>query len=225
MAGFDRRAFVCRFNRMRSISRARRWVTSRSVLMLAFVLLVTAGGSATAASLIDSGDVKNGSLKSEDIKDGTLQHSDIKDGTIDKDDIKMESITLNRLSENTQEQHRRQGAGGARRSRRSRRFRRTERCRRRVRLRGRNLQVPRTSALATSPRSPALPARSPLAVATGSTRRATTTSTSPTAPSRTAAPSSPRSLAAWILTASTTSRTPQMTTPSCRTTTLAGSCR
>ena len=42
-------------------------------------------GTATAAKLITSGDIKDGTIKSADIKNGTIKHDDIKKSTITRD--------------------------------------------------------------------------------------------------------------------------------------------
>jgi hypothetical protein len=51
------------------------------------VALVAASGSATAASLITSDDIKNGTIKSKDVKNGTIKNDDIKESTITRGDL------------------------------------------------------------------------------------------------------------------------------------------
>ena len=108
-----------------------------TILACALVSLLVAGGSATAASLITSSDIKNGTIKSEDIKDGYVKSSDIKNGTvksedikdgyvkssdikngaIKNEDIKKTAITMDRFSKATQDKINKAGtpgpAGGA----------------------------------------------------------------------------------------------------------------
>jgi len=75
----------------------------RSVLVVALVLLLAAGGSATAASLVDSGDIKDNSIKSADIKDGTIKEKDLDEESVYNRDIKEKAITMSRLAETTQD--------------------------------------------------------------------------------------------------------------------------
>lgn len=83
-----------------------------TILACALVSLLVAGGSATAASLITSSDIKNGTIKSEDIKDGSVKSSDIKNGAIKNEDIKKTAITMDRFSKSTQNKINKVGAPG-----------------------------------------------------------------------------------------------------------------
>ena len=84
-----------------------------TILACALVSLLVAGGSATAASLITSSDIKNGTIKSEDIKDGYVKSSDIKNGAIKNEDIKKTAITMDRFSKSTQNKINKAGTPGA----------------------------------------------------------------------------------------------------------------
>jgi hypothetical protein len=84
----------------------------RSVLVVALVLLLAAGGSATAASLVDSGDIKDNTIKSADIKDGTIKEKDLDEESVYNRDIKEKAITMSRLAETTQELINAKGAPG-----------------------------------------------------------------------------------------------------------------
>ena len=77
------------------------------------VALVAAGGTATAASLITSSDIKNGTIQSEDIKNGTIKDVDIQDGEVENHNIKKASITMSRLAQTTQDLIREKGGGPA----------------------------------------------------------------------------------------------------------------
>ncbi|MEZ5157287.1 MAG: hypothetical protein R2720_09625 [Candidatus Nanopelagicales bacterium] len=52
------------------------------VVLIVVGLIVAAAGTATAARLITSADIKNGTITSKDIKNGTIKSKDIKPGTI-----------------------------------------------------------------------------------------------------------------------------------------------
>lgn len=56
-----------------------------TVLATAVAVLACAGTTATAASLIDGGDVRNGSLTGADVRDRSLRGADIAKGTIPAD--------------------------------------------------------------------------------------------------------------------------------------------
>ena len=84
-----------------------------TIFACALVSLLVAGGSATAASLITSSDIKNGTIKSEDIKDGYVKSSDIKNGAIKNEDIKKTAITMDRFSKSTQNKINKAGTPGA----------------------------------------------------------------------------------------------------------------
>jgi len=88
-------------------------VNKATILACALVSLLVAGGSATAASLITSSDIKNGTIKSEDIKDGYVKSSDIKNGAIKNEDIKKTAITMDRFSKSTQNKINKAGTPGA----------------------------------------------------------------------------------------------------------------
>ena len=77
------------------------------------VALVVGSATATAAKLITSGDIKNGTIKSEDIKDGYVKSADIKNGAIKNEDIKKTSITMDRFSKGTQNKINKAGTPGA----------------------------------------------------------------------------------------------------------------
>ena len=57
----------------------------RAILACVVTALVVGAGTATAAKLITSKDIKDGTIKSADIKNGGVQTKDIKKGTIKKD--------------------------------------------------------------------------------------------------------------------------------------------
>ena len=57
----------------------------RAILACVVTALVVGGGTATAATLITSSDIKDGTIKGADIKNGTIKHGDIKKSTITRD--------------------------------------------------------------------------------------------------------------------------------------------
>ncbi len=57
----------------------------RAIIACVVTALVVGAGTATAAKLITSKDIKDGTIKSADIKNGGVQTKDIKKGTIKKD--------------------------------------------------------------------------------------------------------------------------------------------
>ena len=58
---------------------------ARTILACVVTVLVMGAATATAAKLITSGDIKDGTIKSADIKNGTIKHDDIKKSTITRD--------------------------------------------------------------------------------------------------------------------------------------------
>src|SRR5215210_3954019 len=60
------------------MSALRTRVVARSVLVAAALISVAAGGTAVAGALIDSGDVKNNSLKGIDVKNKSLTKKDFR---------------------------------------------------------------------------------------------------------------------------------------------------
>jgi hypothetical protein len=57
----------------------------RAILACVITALVVGAGTATAAKLITSSDIKDGTIKTADIKNGTIKHQDIKESTITRD--------------------------------------------------------------------------------------------------------------------------------------------
>ena len=69
----------------------------RTILACVVSVLVVGAATATAAKLITSGDIKDGTIKSADIKNGTIKHDDIKKSTITRD--RLASAVRNQLDE------------------------------------------------------------------------------------------------------------------------------
>ena len=57
----------------------------RVLLACVVTALVVGAGTATAAKLITSSDIKDGTIKGADIKNGTIKHDDVKKSTITRD--------------------------------------------------------------------------------------------------------------------------------------------
>ena len=57
----------------------------KTILACVVSVFVVGAATATAAKLITSGDIKDGTIKSADIKNGTIKHDDIKKSTITRD--------------------------------------------------------------------------------------------------------------------------------------------
>jgi hypothetical protein len=74
------------------VSRAIRRASPGSLAALAIAVVAIGGGTAVAAKLIGSGDVRNNSLKSKDIKNGNLKSKDVKNRNLKGKDIANSAI-------------------------------------------------------------------------------------------------------------------------------------
>lgn len=70
----------------------RKLLPTPSMLVAFVALLVALGGTATAAVVITSKNIKNGSVTSADIKNSTVASKDIKNGTVASTDVKDGSL-------------------------------------------------------------------------------------------------------------------------------------
>jgi hypothetical protein len=59
-----------------------------TLVALAALAIVAVGGTATAATLIDSGDIQNDSVKSKDIRNNNLKSKDVRNGTLKSTDVR-----------------------------------------------------------------------------------------------------------------------------------------
>ena len=66
---------------------------SRTVIAVVAIIVVCGAASASAAKLINGGDVKNGSLTGKDLKNGSVTGKDVKDGSLTGKDVKDGSLT------------------------------------------------------------------------------------------------------------------------------------
>ena len=77
-------------------------MSKATVLACAVVSLLVAGGTATAANLVTSSDIKNGTIQSEDMKKGAVKNKNIKKST----------IKIDRLDKSTQDKINQGGPAG-----------------------------------------------------------------------------------------------------------------
>jgi hypothetical protein len=67
---------------------------SPATVMSAMALFVSLGGVGYAAATIDSGDIKNNSVRGKDIRNGTVRSKDVGNGSLDLVDIKSSQLPL-----------------------------------------------------------------------------------------------------------------------------------
>lgn len=70
----------------------------RTIAACVVAALIATAATATAASLITSRDIKDGTIRSRDIRDGTLTTGDVRNGTLRQGDLRRFTITRDRLS-------------------------------------------------------------------------------------------------------------------------------
>jgi hypothetical protein len=71
----------------------RRRVPSPALVLSLVALVISAGGTVTAAALITSADIKDNTVRSVDIRDGTIRSREVDNGTLTGADVKNGSLT------------------------------------------------------------------------------------------------------------------------------------
>jgi hypothetical protein len=75
------------------ISRARRRLPSPAMIVAVGALVMSAGGTVTAAALITSANIEDSTIRSVDIRDGTIRSRDVDNGSLTSADITNRSLT------------------------------------------------------------------------------------------------------------------------------------
>jgi hypothetical protein len=81
----------------------KRWIRLPSPAMMVALaaLVMSTGGTVTAAALITSADIKNNTIRSVDVRNGSLSGADIKDSTVSGADVRNNTLTGADLANNS----------------------------------------------------------------------------------------------------------------------------
>jgi hypothetical protein len=75
------------------VSRARRRLPSPAMIVALAALVMSTGGTVTAAALVTSANIKDNTIRSVDIRDETIKGRDVDNGTLTGADIRNRSVT------------------------------------------------------------------------------------------------------------------------------------